>query len=226
MRTFRTREKQPMLTLWKQLILCDHDYCSQLWSPTKTGEIQDLELLQKAFVRKIYGMQTLSYWEQLLELKMYSMERRRERYMAIYTWRILEGHVPNIETTPVTYQHHVRRGRLCHIPKVSNTAHLAIQKVRLSSLAVRGPRLFNALPWHIRNLTRCDVNSFKDKLDKFLSTVPDEPLVPGYTQYRRCDSNSLIDWCTSSHLRQMDDLGVSKEYQPQDAAVAQDSQDY
>ena len=39
LRTFRTRERQPMLALWKQLILFDLDYCSQLWNPSKTGDI-------------------------------------------------------------------------------------------------------------------------------------------------------------------------------------------
>ena len=38
--TFRTRECQPMLALWKQLILCDLDYCSQLWNTSKTGNIR------------------------------------------------------------------------------------------------------------------------------------------------------------------------------------------
>ena len=47
LRTFRTREHHPMLALWKYLILCDLDYCSQLWNPNKTGDIQALELLQK-----------------------------------------------------------------------------------------------------------------------------------------------------------------------------------
>ena len=40
-------------------------------------------------------MQGLKYWEQLGELKLYSLERCRERYIAIYIWRILEGHVPS-----------------------------------------------------------------------------------------------------------------------------------
>ena len=38
--TFRAREHQPMLALWKQLILSDLDYYSQLWNPSKTGNIQ------------------------------------------------------------------------------------------------------------------------------------------------------------------------------------------
>ena len=37
LRTFRTRHRIPMLTLWKSLILSKLDYCSQLWSPTQTG---------------------------------------------------------------------------------------------------------------------------------------------------------------------------------------------
>ena len=47
LRTFRTLEHQPMLALWKQLIICDLDYCSQLWNPSKTGDIPVLELLQR-----------------------------------------------------------------------------------------------------------------------------------------------------------------------------------
>ncbi len=50
LRTFKTRNPLPMLTLWKQLVLCDHDYCSQLWNPDRVGEIQSLELLQRSFV--------------------------------------------------------------------------------------------------------------------------------------------------------------------------------
>ena len=47
-------------------------------------------------------MQGLNYWEQLGELKLYSLEHRQERYVAIYIWRILEGHVPNFDMTPVS----------------------------------------------------------------------------------------------------------------------------
>ena len=40
LRTFMTREVLPMLTLWKSLVQCKLDYCSQLWSPTRKGDIQ------------------------------------------------------------------------------------------------------------------------------------------------------------------------------------------
>ena len=34
---------------------------------------------------------------------------------------------------------------------------------------------------------------FKTVLDKYLSTIPDEPQIQGYTSMRRAESNSLLD---------------------------------
>ena len=34
---------------------------------------------------------------------------------------------------------------------------------------------------------------FKRRLDKYLSTIPDEPQVLGYTAQRRADLNSVLD---------------------------------
>ena len=58
---------------------------------------------------------------------------------------------------------------------------------------MKGPQLFNILPADIRNLNSCSVDIFKRALDRFLTNVPDEPLIPGYTAMRRADSNSLLD---------------------------------
>ena len=34
LRSFKTRERTPMVTLWKAMIMPTLDYCSQLWCPT------------------------------------------------------------------------------------------------------------------------------------------------------------------------------------------------
>ena len=60
LRTFKTRSRNLMLILWKSLVLPHHDYCSQLWSPSKVGDIQNLEMMQRSFVKKITGMKGLS----------------------------------------------------------------------------------------------------------------------------------------------------------------------
>ena len=72
-----------------------------------------------------------------------------------------------------------------------------ITDIRFSSLPVKGPRLFNVLPKHLRDMSKCSTERFKGELDCYLETIPDEPLIPGLTQYRRCDSNSVIDWAVS-----------------------------
>ena len=94
-RTFQTRDASVMLTLWKTLAVPHIDYCSQLWSPSKRYLIQQLETLQKSFLNGMLALRDLNYWEKLKTLKLYSLERRRERYRIIYTWNILEKNVPN-----------------------------------------------------------------------------------------------------------------------------------
>ncbi|XP_076069684.1 uncharacterized protein LOC143041557 [Oratosquilla oratoria] len=89
LRTFSSREVQVMLTLWKALIEPILDYCSQLWLPQKCRDIQKLEAVQRNYTRYIRGMKDLNYWNCLEALGLYSQQRRRERYRAVYTWKII-----------------------------------------------------------------------------------------------------------------------------------------
>ena len=196
LRTFMTREVLPMLTLWKSLVQCKLDYCSQLWSPTRKGDIQDIEMVQNSFLRKLPAIRHMTYWQKLKQLKLYSQERRRERYTIIYIWRMLEGQVPCLNSldggAKVTSIWHIRRGRECKIPCISRHTPRNIQALKHATLPVRGQQLFNTLPRDIRNMTDCKVDIFKRRLDKYLSTIPDEPQVLGYTAQRRADSNSIL----------------------------------
>ena len=195
LRTFKTRDHGPMLILWKSLILPKIEYCSQLWCPLNKADIQRLERLQKTFLSKINGNQHLNYWEQLRKYKLYSLERRRERYRVIYIWKVLEKLVPNIGkgVSIVRCIRADRHGRRCIIPPVITTSPAFVQNARESSLTVHGGKLFNALPKYLRDATECSVDNFKGMLDKYFNDILDEPQVPGYTGCRKADSNSLID---------------------------------
>ena len=107
----------------KSLILCHIDYCSQLWSPYKTGEIQAIESLQKAFISKIASMHEFNYWQQLKMLKLYSLERRRERYSIIYLYMV---HTGISGTQSLIYSN---RGEMASLPRKrmqdSNTGELS-----------------------------------------------------------------------------------------------------
>ena len=193
LRVFRNRSQQVMLTLWKSLVIPRIEHSSQLWSPQKVNSIQRIEHLQWSFVRKIDGILNLNYWQALKKLNLYSLQRRRERYQLIYVWKILENIVPNFSN--ISVYSHSRRGRLCKTPEVVNHLPKATQNLLYCSLKYTGPRLFNSLPKSVRDISNCDVNSFKNALDKYLKQVPDEPQLVGYTMMRRAETNSVIDMC-------------------------------
>ena len=180
LRTFYSRKTMLMKTLFKTLILPHVDYCSQLWMPVKTMEILKIEKLQKDFLNRIPALKGMNYWQKLELLKMTSIQRRQERYRIMYTWKILEGLAPNcgIQTSTLGDQ---RQGRKCKIPKIKTGAKASARAAREQTFQVHGAQLFNCLPPFLRNMTKCSIDKFKEALDNYLKTIPDEPSVPGLT---------------------------------------------
>ena len=193
LRTFRSRSPQLMITLWKSLVQPILDYCSQLWCPTTPGQIKQIEEIQKNFTRKIKTDHNLDYWGRLKTHRIYSQERRRERYRILYLWKMLEQLVPAIRGGHGGVSKlHPRNGRTFDIPFGNKNIPRHIQKVRDGSLLVHGAKLFNVLPKDLRNCSTCSLPEFKSKLDGFLSQIPDEPIVHGYNQSHSACSNSLL----------------------------------
>ena len=154
---------------WKALVQPILDYCSQLWCPIRPGQIKQLEEIQKNFTRKISLGEKLNYWDRLKQLRLFSQEGRRERYRVIYIWKILENLVPPLSDADNGGQVklHSRIGRTTSLPAMNNKCPQAIQRIRDSSLAVHGAKLFNCLPRSIRDVTKCATLEFKATLDKF-----------------------------------------------------------
>ena len=189
LRTFRTRERLPMLTLYKSLVIPLLEYCCQLWSPCRQGEKQSLEAVQRTFTSRICNIRHLDYWARLRDLQLYSLERRRERYAIIYIYKILTGKVVN--NLNIEFNIHQRRGRLCHINSICTTARTRVKTLKQNAFATRGPQLFNALPRHLRDTAEDNIDCFKNQLDKFLQTIPDQPKMPHY--HLSAASNSIVD---------------------------------
>ena len=190
LRTFWGRGRAVMLTLLKSLVQPKLDYCSQLWSPSDQMSINKLEAVQQHLVDRIHDrrLSGLNYWEKLEELHLFSQERRRERYMLIFLWKISQGLVFGYDVNFTSEG--LRRGRII-IPNVVNRrAPKMVQNARERSLGVRGALLFNLLPDNIRTMNTEHVDFFKNHLDVFLSTIPDQPTMTGLG--RAAETNSLI----------------------------------
>ena len=195
LRVFDSKDELTMLTLLKSVIISSMEYCSIIWSPTDAENINTLEKIQRNFTKKIYGLSGLHYWDRLAKLKLYSLQRRRERYAIFYIWKIILEIVPN---PGIKYNTVDREGGiLLDVPQTRNLP----TKLRENSFFCHGPKLFNSLPSHLRKLTTYEgegdekvdevgINEIKKVLDKFFLTIPDEPI---FSQYRNAKTNSLVD---------------------------------
>ena len=187
-----------MLTLLKSLVIPLLEYCCQLWNPWKAKDIQAIEAIQRTFTYKITEVQHLNYWERLHEHKLHSLQRRRERYIIIYIWKITQHMVPNIDGTmghKIKTRKHPRHGTQCVIQNPTNiNPALSFQE---NVITVFGPRLYNSLPKYLRDIERVKTEKLKFELDKFLELMPDEPKMQNYVT--ASGSNSILDQLI--HLR-------------------------
>ena len=136
---------------------------------------------------------------------MLSLQRRLERYRIIYTWKVIEGLVPNCGVYIKEGSDVDRLGRKCSIPNMKTSAKLSVQSLREQSFQINGAQLFNCLPIYVRNMRNCSILDFKMKLDKYLETIPDEPqtnsMIPSACDNMARPSNSVLHQSRTSHVK-------------------------
>ena len=170
-RVFNTRVRCEMLTLYKVLVLHLLEYCCPLWSPTELGRIRELENVQRSFTIRIDGLEDLNYWERLKDLKLYSLDRRREMYCIIYVWTILNDLAPNFKggLKIVRVYNSERNGITCVVPRTVPHATQKMETFRKNTLRIRGIKLFNKL--HVELRQSCIGSDWEEpkRINKFKS---------------------------------------------------------
>lgn len=116
LRTFRTRNKDVMLLFLKTYLISQLEYCSAVWNPHQINEIEQIEavLCNRSFTSKIENLEHLDYWERLQHLKLYSLQRRRERFIIIHTLKIYKKTAPN--DLNLQFHENQRLGTQCKMP--------------------------------------------------------------------------------------------------------------
>ena len=107
--------------------------------------------------------------------------------MICFLWKLGMGLVKGYQ---VTWQKSDRRGWYIVPPTISRGAPALVRRAREKSLSVRGAKIFNILPLHLRNHLG-DFDLFKQHLNMFLEGIPDQPTIPGMG--RAAATNSLLD---------------------------------
>ena len=89
------------------------------------------------------------------------------------------------------FTYSARRGRVMQVSPLHHNVPASVRKARDSSLQVKGAQLFNIIPRALRDTSVGTTEQFKFQLDQWLSTIPDQPTIPGAA--RAASSNSLLD---------------------------------
>ena len=190
LRTFTSRDTETMMLLYKSYVRSHLEYCCPLWSPHLQCDIIQIEAVQRSFTAKIKGFRSLNYWERLRRLSLYSLQRRRERYMIILVWKIYNSLIPN--NVNITFRETTRHGTTCLRP-LGNSKYSSVNTIRFNSFTSNASALYNVVPPNIKSLNTLTI--FKSKLDVFLQIFPDTPPIPGYIGQNR---NSLLEWTGST----------------------------
>ena len=192
---FRTRQKEHMMVFYKTYVRSLLEYCCPLWNPSgpgSTSAIKMLEGVQRTFTSKIQSLGHLNYWQRLEALNLMSLQRRRERYLIIYMWKILNCNTPN--DLGITFYLSQRGSVKALIPRIPSRRSTLTHYDK--SFSVLGPKLWNILPSDC-TLSLHSLEEFKRRLGNFLQQFPDLPPTTGYFSP---NSNSLLDWASSSLL--------------------------
>ena len=201
LRTFTTRHQVPMMRMFNTYIRSRLEYCGLVWSPSHQKDINKIERVQRNFTSKIEEMEQLNYHQRLKKLNLYSLERRRERYLIINAWQQIEEIKENTLGLKARRIGRSRRIVSTKIPLGINGKRIKEKDRTLihNSTAKKMERLFNVLPQILRNMTGTTTETFKRNLDEWLKNVPDTPKIDGYGESVAAESNSI--WHQAGYVR-------------------------
>ena len=115
---FSDRSPFLMLTLFKTMVRSRLEYCCPVWNPSKITDIEAIENVQRNYTRRILGCQQLDYWDRLKKLDLLSLQRRRERYILIHTWKMANDLAPN--DINMVFKENARHGIKAIVPPLNN----------------------------------------------------------------------------------------------------------
>ena len=205
-RTFRTRSPGVMLTLLKQLIYPTIEYNSILWDPNSQDLINLLESVQNNFLKQIHTPNINSkhdYWDRLRVFKLYSLQRRRERYAIIYAWKVIHGIYPNpgLSFNQVFENHKEQPNQGIQLD-IHQRDDITIKHdtnppkwLERHSVLEKCCELYNTLPLSLRQMLPPEeepsLEKFKTQLDEWIEKIPDQPTIPA-CRWRPAKTNSIM----------------------------------
>ena len=134
-----------MKILLQSLVVPHVEYACVVWSPFDVKHINLLEGVQRYFTSKFGQFRsyeddvdmivcTTEYPERLKALKIYSLQRRRERYIILYLFKVMINLVPN----PGVEFRYSDRTNCREIQNVNPSSSNWTRRLRMSSFFMKG----------------------------------------------------------------------------------------
>ena len=161
-RSFKTREKNFLKSMFCVYIRPILEYDPPAWSPSTLCDIDRVENVQRSFTRRIPGLAHLPYVERLQVLELQSLEHRRLIYDIVEVFKCIKGFsgLDFDEFFEYKQQFHNTRGH----PLQLAVKH-SYRTSRNSVFAMRVVPLWNSLTSEI--VASTNVSSFKYRLKNF-----------------------------------------------------------
>jgi hypothetical protein len=170
------------------------------WDTVKTelagidwGQMQELAKTSPASALAEFHEKTLLVLEKLVPLKKKRPKGKpKMNRMRRLLWKRHAKVSKKFRTSQSIHKVSESMQKMWEIEKqLSAEAPSSVRKARESSLQVKGARHFNCIPRDLRDSSTGTPEQFKTKLDTWISTIPDQPTVPG--RQRAAASNSLLE---------------------------------
>ena len=218
---FYSRDPSFLKFMWNSYIQPILDYSSQLWFPSNQTDIKILEDIFRNYSARAQkdNQENLDFWTRVSRYKIKSQQRRAERFRIICTWKILDKLSPNCG---ISWYYNDRSGRTCTIPIIVQKSLDRVKTSKTPSFQYIGSKLFNSIPFVLREMSGCTLNLFKNIFYKYLNLIPDTPLSQKYYPlpsdvFSSHPSNSIIDWSRylqipTRHSKSLDDITQDIKY--------------